>query len=269
MSGSQIHQGSSAELPAFVTTRARRLRRQQTDAERKLWLALRARQVDGAKFRRQHPIGRYIADFCCSEKNVVIELDGGQHTERVEADQSRTEFLSQQGYRVIRFWDHDILTSLDSVLQVISEALRDPHPYPLPSPVASDGATGPRERVRKSQRGFTIVELMIVVTIAGILVMLAEPSFTGAATKAREAALKQNLFTMRDVIDQFKADRGKYPAALLDLKEVGYLKRIPVDPFTRSDSTWQEILDEADGGVFDVHSGSDLVALGGTPYNQW
>ena len=113
------------------------------------------------------------------------------------------------------------------------------------------------------------MELMIVVTIAGILVMMAEPSFTGAATKAREAALKQNLFTMRDVIDQFKADRGKYPAALLDLKEVGYLKRIPMDPFTRSDSTWQEILDEGDGGVFDVHSGSDLVALDGTPYNQW
>ncbi|MGH7235093.1 MAG: type IV pilin protein [Nitrospiraceae bacterium] len=124
-------------------------------------------------------------------------------------------------------------------------------------------------RPSPAQAGFTIVELMIVVTIAGILVMMAEPSFTGAATKAREAALKQNLFTMRDVIDQFKADRGKYPAALLDLKEVGYLKRIPMDPFTRSDSTWQEILDEGDGGVFDVHSGSDLVALDGTPYNQW
>ena len=125
-------------------------------------------------------------------------------------------------------------------------------------------------RPSPAQGGFTIVELMIVVTIAGILVMLAEPSFTGAATKAREAALKQNLFTMRDVIDQFKADRGKYPPTLADLNSAGYLRRIPVDPFTRSDSTWQEILDEADGGVFDVHSGSDLVSpLDGTPYNQW
>ena len=123
--------------------------------------------------------------------------------------------------------------------------------------------------LKRSEQGFTIVELMIVVTIAGILIMLAEPSFTGATTKAREAALKQNLFTMRDVIDQFKADRGKYPAALLELKEVGYLKRIPMDPFTRSDATWQEILDEKDGGVFDIHSGSDLVALDGTPYNLW
>jgi len=133
-------------------------------------------------------------------------------------------------------------------------------PYRL-SPIAS--------RLAPREHGFTIVELMIVVTIAGILIMLAEPSFTGATTKAREAALKQNLFTMRDVIDQFKADRGKYPAALLELKEVGYLKRIPMDPFTRSDSTWQEILDEKDGGVFDIHSGSDLVALDGTPYNLW
>jgi general secretion pathway protein G len=133
------------------------------------------------------------------------------------------------------------------------------------------GRTSPRaSRLAPGEQGFTIVELMIVVTIAGILVMLAEPSFTGAATRAREAALKQNLFTMRDVIDQFKADRGKYPAALLELKEVGYLRWIPVDPFTKSDSTWQEILDEADGGVFDVHSGSDLVSpLDGTPYNQW
>ena len=69
-----------------------------------------------------------------------------------------------------------------------------------------------------AEEGFTIVELMIVVTIAGILVMLAEPSFTGATTKAREVTLKQNLFTMRDVIDQFKADRGKYPATLVELK---------------------------------------------------
>jgi len=136
-----------------------------------------------------------------------------------------------------------------------------PRPYRL-SPIAT--------RPERSEHGFTILELMIVVTIAGILVMLAEPSFTGAATKAREATLKQNLFTIRDVIDQFKADRGKYPATLVELKEVGYFKRIPMDPFTKSDSTWQEIMDEADGGVFDVHSGSDLVSpLDGTPYNQW
>jgi len=113
------------------------------------------------------------------------------------------------------------------------------------------------------------VELMLVITIAGILVTLAEPWFQASVQKAREAALKQNLFTLREVIDQYKADRGKYPAALIDLQGAGYLRRIPVDPFTKSDTSWQEILDQAEGGVFDVHSGSTLVALDGTPYNAW
>jgi general secretion pathway protein G len=122
---------------------------------------------------------------------------------------------------------------------------------------------------RVNERGFTLVELMIVVTIAGILVTLAEPSFQGSVVKAKEAALKQNLFTMREVIDQYKADRGAYPPALAELKVAGYLKRVPIDPFTKSDATWQEIMDPADGGVFDVHSGSDLVAVDGSAYNVW
>jgi general secretion pathway protein G len=121
----------------------------------------------------------------------------------------------------------------------------------------------------RGEAGFTLPELMIVVTIAGILATLVEPSLEKAALKGREAALKQNLFAMRDAIDQYRADRGGYPPALSELKTVGYLRRVPVDPFTKSDATWQEILDESDGGVFDVHSGSDLVGTDGTPYNQW
>lgn len=119
------------------------------------------------------------------------------------------------------------------------------------------------------QDGFTLVELMMVVTIVGILANLAVPSFQRSIVKSREAALKQSLYTMRDVIDQYKADQGVYPPVLDDLASAGYLRRIPEDPFTRSDGTWQEIIDETDGGIFDVHSGSDLVALDGTPYNQW
>ncbi|MGH7254988.1 MAG: type IV pilin protein [Nitrospirales bacterium] len=119
------------------------------------------------------------------------------------------------------------------------------------------------------QAGFTILELMIVVAIAGILITLAEPSYHQSVIKAREAALKQNLFSMRDVIDQYQADRDSYPPTLEDLVSAGYLKRIPYDPFTKSDSSWQLIYDETDGGIFDVHSGSDLVALNGTPHNQW
>lgn len=125
------------------------------------------------------------------------------------------------------------------------------------------------DRLLRSEAGFTLVELMIVVTIAGILVTLAEPSFHRSVVRAREAVLKQNLFTIRDAIDQFRADKGTYPPSLTDLKETGYLKRIPHDPVTKSEETWQFILDSADGGVFDVHSGSDLVATDGTPYNQW
>jgi len=132
------------------------------------------------------------------------------------------------------------------------------------------GPLSPRaSRLAPGEQGFTLVELMIVVTIAGILITLAEPSFRNSVVNAREAVLKQDLFTMRDAIDQFRADRGKYPTTLLELKEVGYLKRIPVDPFTRSDGTWQEIPDQVESGVFDVHSGSDLVARDGTPYNYW
>ncbi len=123
--------------------------------------------------------------------------------------------------------------------------------------------------MKRQEAGFTLVELMMVVTIAGILVTLAQPSFQRSIVKAREAALKQSLYTMRDVIDQYRADHGVYPETLSALKEAGYLRSIPVDPFTKSQATWQDILDDEGGGFFDVHSGSDLVALNGTPYNTW
>jgi general secretion pathway protein G len=120
-----------------------------------------------------------------------------------------------------------------------------------------------------NQSGFTLLELSIALSIATILVTLAYPSFTQSVVKAREAGLKQNLFVIRDVIDQFRADNGNYPEALADLVTAGYLKQMPVDPITRSNETWQEIPDEEEGGVFDVRSGSELVSREGTPYNQW
>ncbi|MCS6328029.1 MAG: prepilin-type N-terminal cleavage/methylation domain-containing protein [Nitrospira sp.] len=122
---------------------------------------------------------------------------------------------------------------------------------------------------RTGQAGFSLLELMIVVTIAGILAMLIEPSYQASVVKAREAALKQNLLTLRDVLDQHRADKGRYPNALTELISAGYLKRIPVDPITHSMETWQEIPDEEVGGIFDIHSGSPLLARDGTPYNEW
>ncbi|MER3425476.1 MAG: general secretion pathway protein GspG [Nitrospiraceae bacterium] len=114
-----------------------------------------------------------------------------------------------------------------------------------------------------------MLELSIVLTIVMILATLAYPSFTQSVVKAREAALKQNLFVVRDVIDQYRADNGTYPDSLADLVSAGYLKRIPLDPITKSNETWQEIADEEEGGIFDVRSGSDLLSRDGTPYNQW
>jgi general secretion pathway protein G len=119
--------------------------------------------------------------------------------------------------------------------------------------------------------GFTLIELLIVMTIIGILATLAVPSFRTATLKAREAVLKRDLFVFRDAIDQFRADQGKYPDSLRELVDREYLRAIPADPFTKSAGTWVEIpaSDGDQGGVFDVHSGSDLVGTNDIPYNQW
>ena len=124
----------------------------------------------------------------------------------------------------------------------------------------------PRDR---GEGGFTLLELMTIVVIVGILVTLAVPSYRMSTVKAREAVLVRDLFTVRDLLDQHRADKGKYPASLKDLVAAGYLRDVPNDPFTRSASTWQEIYEVTEGGVFDVHSGSDLVGTNGVPYNQW
>jgi len=115
---------------------ARDLRQSQTDAERKLWWRLRDRRLTEFKFRRQHPIDPYITDFCCTEAKLVVELDGGQHSVQRNSDAERTALLERQGYRVLRFWDNEVLTDIEGVLQRLLEVLkRDelrPSPCPLP-----------------------------------------------------------------------------------------------------------------------------------------
>ena len=126
-----------------------------------------------------------------------------------------------------------------------------------------------------AKKGYTLIELMIVVAIVGILVSLALPNFQQSAMKAKETALKQNLFTMRSVLDQYYADRGDYPESLETLVESQYLRSIPIDPFTKSSTTWTEIFedqqegDDSPAGVFDIKSGSDGIAADGTPYKDW
>jgi very-short-patch-repair endonuclease len=107
--------------------RAKRLRREMTDAERKLWSVLRNSQLADAKFRRQQPIGPFIADFVCQSARLIVEADGGQHVHG-ESDNRRTAFLEGKGYRVLRFWNNDILENLDGVAQVIAAPLATPHP---------------------------------------------------------------------------------------------------------------------------------------------
>ena len=106
---------------------ARKLRRRLTDAEQKLWQHIRQRQMMGFKFRRQSPIGRYIVDFVCVEKRLIVELDGGQHAVQQDYDHCRSEWLESQGFKVIRFWNHDVMNNVEEIKEVIARNLA-PHP---------------------------------------------------------------------------------------------------------------------------------------------
>jgi very-short-patch-repair endonuclease len=106
----------------MLNPRARQLRTDMTDAERRLWSLLRNRRLDGHKFRRQHPIGSFIADFACLERMLIVEADGGQHADNPD-DQRRTDWLRGHGWRVVRFWNNDILRNPDGVAAAILQSL--------------------------------------------------------------------------------------------------------------------------------------------------
>jgi very-short-patch-repair endonuclease len=110
-------------VPPNAVGRARHLRRPQTDAERLLWARLRAHRLYGAKFRRQQPVGTYIADFCCREAQLVVEVDGGKHADRMAEDQRRTDYLQSRGFQDLRFWNTEVLRNPDAVLEAIAAAL--------------------------------------------------------------------------------------------------------------------------------------------------
>ncbi|OQX53064.1 MAG: hypothetical protein B5M54_07730 [Candidatus Aminicenantes bacterium 4484_214] len=129
-----------------------------------------------------------------------------------------------------------------------------------------------------TRSGFTLIELIIVLAIIGILLGLAIPQYQTAARRAREAVLKENLFILRKLINQYHLDKGKYPPSLQALVEEGYLRTIPIDPMTKSSETWVEVREEfteeliqagLQPGVVDVFSGSKEIGLDGTPYNTW
>ena len=108
-----------------LTRYAKILRRDSTEAEKLLWSKLKAKQLDGLKFRRQQPIGSFIVDFVCFEKGVVVELDGGQHAESAPRDGERSGILTRNGFRVLRFWNNDVLQNIDGVVDVIRRSRTD------------------------------------------------------------------------------------------------------------------------------------------------
>jgi len=129
---------------------------------------------------------------------------------------------------------------------------------------------------KRPARGFTMIELMIVMAIVSILISIAIPLYQKAIIRAKESVLKNNLFTLRTVIDEYTYDKQKAPQTLQDLVSEGYLRAIPVDPMTGSNATWRVIMEDAstsvkpnEPGIFDVRSGSDQLSLEGTPYSEW
>ena len=139
----------------------------------------------------------------------------------------------------------------------------------------------PRQR---NATGFTLMELIIVIAVIGILATIALPALKEVPRKAAESVLKTDLRIFRDVIDQYHGDKGHYPPTLETLVESGYLRDLPRDPFTKASDTWQVVYEELDPelqpaetdlpedqqpGIVDVHSGSDLLSLDGTPYSEW
>ena len=136
------------------------------------------------------------------------------------------------------------------------------------------GSAPPRSSARRL--GFTFVELMVVITIIVILISMAIPVYQKSIVRAKESVLKNNLFTLRTVIDNYTYDKQKAPQSLQDLVTEGYLREVPIDPMTGNNQSWRVIMEEAsqsvsqtEPGIFDVRSGSDKTGLDGTPYSDW
>ncbi len=151
-----------------------------------------------------------------------------------------------------------------------STLIGSPGGFPLVAPRTPPAST--------KHRGFTLIELLVVMAIIGTLAAIGIPMLMNTPIKAKEAALKENLFTFRSCLDQYKADKGHYPESLEVLVSEKYIRKVPVDPFTKSADTWELVYEEPDSaeaaseeppGIIDVKSGSDMTAIDGTPYNTW
>jgi len=156
-----------------LNTYARKLRNNATDTERLLWRHLRNSQLEGIKFRRQQPIEAYIVDFISFDKKIIIELDGGQHSENVDYDEQRDACLSANGFVVLRFWNNDVIENIEGVMDVIRQhclQLLPPPPDPLPP------GEGEVFSFCCRSNGFTLVEMLVIMVLISISVALVYPS---------------------------------------------------------------------------------------------
>jgi general secretion pathway protein G len=151
------------------------------------------------------------------------------------------------------------------ILRLVSRARRR---------VERDGLGNPQ--IKPQIQGFTLIELLVVITIIIVLAAMAMAQYRSSVVRSREAVLKEDLFRMRDAIDQYYADKGQYPSGLEALVSDGYMRKLPVDPFTTNAESWQTVPSEpdpnnptAEPGVYDIKSGSDGTALDGTKYSDW
>jgi general secretion pathway protein G len=143
-------------------------------------------------------------------------------------------------------------------------------------PTASGNGAGARLPVRRGRRGYTLIEIVIVLTIISILVSMAVPVYQKTVLRSRESVLRNNLFSMRQVIDEYTYDKQKAPKSLEELVSNGYLRQIPVDPMTGNNRSWRVEMEDAvtsvsqtEPGIYDVRSGSDKTSLEGNAYNEW
>jgi very-short-patch-repair endonuclease len=127
-----VGEGQGRGKKIHMLSNAKSLRSNQTDAEARLWYHLRAHRFMGLKFKRQKPVGCYIADFVCCERRLIVEVDGGQHAEQAAYDRQRDAWLRSQGYTVLRFWNHDVMQQLEGVLEQIRRAVEPSPLAPLP-----------------------------------------------------------------------------------------------------------------------------------------
>jgi general secretion pathway protein G len=149
-------------------------------------------------------------------------------------------------------------------------------PASHPALAARGWINGRRTALAAKRNGYTLIELMVVMAIISVLVSIAVPLYQKSLLRTKETLLKNNLFTLRTVIDEYTFDKQKAPQTLQDLVDEGYLRAVPIDPITGSDQTWRLVMEDAvssvdqtQPGIFDVRSGSDQKSLEGTPYSEW